>query len=65
MFSKNKVNPESNRDYLNELGYRMKKTMAVKLEDIDARLTEMTSQNVLELMTIFSIKEQEVPKARE
>ena len=65
MFSKNKVNPESNRDYLNELGYRMKKSMAVKLEDIDARLTEMTSQNVLELMTIFSIKEQEVPKARE
>ena len=65
MFIKNKVNPESNRDYLNELGYRMKKTMAVKLEDIDARLTEMTSQNVLELMTIFSIKEQEVPKARE
>ena len=65
MFSKNKVNPESNRDYLNELGYRKKKTMAVKLEDIDARLTEMTSQNVLELMTIFSIKEQEVPKARE
>ena len=25
MFSKNKVNPESNCDYLKELGYRMKK----------------------------------------
>jgi hypothetical protein len=47
MFSKNKVNPESNWDYLNELGYRMKKTMAVKLEDVGARLAEMSSQNVL------------------
>ena len=47
MFSKNKVNPESNCDYLNEIGYRMKKTMAVKLEDVDARLAEMSSQNLL------------------
>ena len=47
MLSKNKPNPKSNRDYLNELGYRMKKTMAVKLEDVGTRLAEMSSQNVL------------------
>ena len=45
-------------DYLVDLGFKVRKSMGEKMEELDAKLGEIASQNILEVMTIFSIKEQ-------
>ena len=51
MFSKNKVNPESNWDYLNELGYRMKKLRPInrdlRIQQVRLGLAGQTSASAL------------------